>query len=159
MGSQQVTVRLGPNEARINTEETLGLGYIYRVRGHDKAYTVAECGPRPTRDFSHRNCVSKDRHEALVKQLESAMTLTRRTTMSRVPQASPCLSIANPESPSLPANLGKRLRSVLDTETTVRSLQSKLRKTEWNARKVRHCETEAAEALNKAEEAKDQVRT
>lgn len=158
----QVTIRMAPNGLVAGVEETLGLGYIYRVRGQDShAHMVAECGPRQRRDFTHRHCVTKERHSAVVQQLQDALASARRTPRSQL-EVSVCspsvVSMPSQASPIAPFDLSSRLRGTPDVDTDVRALQSKLRRTEWNTRKLRQSESEAAEAISKLEVLKDQLK-
>lgn len=153
-----MTIRLAPNKRSVEVEETLGLGYVYRVRsrlGLD-SHMTAECGPRPSRDFAHRHCIPKERHAIIVKELQDALACAQRTPrevavshLQTVETSSPSAAHASLVSPIASSSLGRRLRSASDIETDVRSLKSKLRRTEWNSRKVRQCEAETAKASSK----------
>lgn len=112
---------------------------------------IAECGPRQKRDYTHRNCVPKERFDRLSQQLQdvSRSTSTRRLEANEF--------VPSPSLPT-PTNLTKRLRCTDDSEALVRTLQSRLRKAESNTRKVARCEALAGESAAKVDDLKDRVK-
>lgn len=161
-----MSIKLAPDKRSVEVEETLGLGYVYRVRsrlGFD-GEMIAQSGPRPSRDFTHRQCIPKERHAMIVKGLQDALASAQRTprevavSQHRRTMDSPSAAHASLVSPIAPSSFGKRLRSISDSETDVRTLKSKLRRTEWNSRKVRQCEEETAKASSKMKKLKEELR-
>ncbi|KAL3932350.1 MAG: hypothetical protein SGPRY_000741, partial [Prymnesium sp.] len=75
----QVTIKLRAEGGAVDSEETLGLGHIYRVRRR----RAASCGPTRLRDYTLRSCVSKEKYDMLPCELLDAKAAMLRSTQSR----------------------------------------------------------------------------
>lgn len=140
---EQITIRLrGNTEIEGGAlEETLGLGYVTRRRHN----AMAVCGPRPVRDFSHRNCIPKDRYDALLQQVqgerESAADSRRRFVLT-----TPATADARPQR-----------TSVFDADAATRSTPHRDRRTEYNARQVERYRAQADAASSEIASLKAQL--